>query len=391
MTHTSSMVAAPSDEYWATMLPLLRPRMLLGRGEAKKKWFPFSEPGVQYVHFARNAIYFLVRHFALAGAEVLVPAYFHGVELEALLAAGAVPRFFPVRSGMRVDPEDVRACLRPETRAVYLIHYLGFPGPVEAIQEMCCERGVLLIEDCALSLLSKINGTPLGSFGDAAVFCLYKTLPTPDGGAIVLRQGQLKLGDTAPNSLGTARETIVSVLRRFQIDGNRLERGFAHLARTIGKAIAPPRENAWVDVGTQRFNVADTRFLMSPVSRTIIDAQDFEAIVEARRRNYLHLQSLLRDLSAPLFPILPEGVCPLFFPLVTNRKHELCGRLQASGVQAVLFWLHGDFSPPRGAFPEADVLRDAVLELPCHQDMTAHHIERMANTVRTIVQDLGPP
>ncbi|MGZ5124415.1 MAG: DegT/DnrJ/EryC1/StrS family aminotransferase [Burkholderiales bacterium] len=389
MTSTRSMVAAPSDEYWATMLPLLRPRMLLGRGEANKKWFPFSDPGVQYVHFARNAIYFLVRHFALAGAEVLVPAYFHGVELEALLAGGAIPRFFPVRSGMRVDPEDVRTCLRPQTRAVYLIHYLGFPGPVEALQQICRERGVLLIEDCALSLLSKIDGKPLGSFGDAAVFCLYKTLPTPDGGAIVLRQGQLRLGDTAPNRLGTARETIVSVLRRFQIDGSRFERGFAHMARRIGKAIAPPRDSAWVDVGTQRFNIADTRLLMSGVSRTIIEAQDLEAIVEARRRNYLHLQSLLEDLSEPLFPTLPDGVCPLFYPFMTSKKHELCIRLQASGVQAVLFWLHGEFSPPRGAFPDADVLRDTVLELPCHQDMTASHIERVANTVRTILRDLG--
>jgi dTDP-4-amino-4,6-dideoxygalactose transaminase len=248
---------------------------------------------------------------------------------------------------------------------------------------------VLLIEDCALSLLSKINGKPLGSFGDAAVFCLYKTLPTPDGGAIVLRKGHLELAGTAPKPFGTARETALSMLRRFEIDGSRWQRGFAYTARVIGKAIAPPRESVWVDVGTQRFNIADTRLLMTPVSRTIIDAQDFDAIVQARRRNYLHLQSLLEDLSAPLFPTMPDGVCPLFFPFVTQKKRELCRRLQASGVQAVMFWLHGEFSPPRGAFPDVDVLRDTVLELPCHQDMTTQHIERVAHTVRAILRDLG--
>jgi dTDP-4-amino-4,6-dideoxygalactose transaminase len=182
---------------------------------------------------------------------------------------------------------------------------------------------------------------------------------------------------------------VVSLLRRFEIDGNRIERGFARAVRAVGKAVAPPREVSWVDVGTQRFNVADAGLLMSGISRRIIDAQDFEVVVATRRRNYLHLQSLLEDLSPALFPTMPVGVCPLFYPFVTARKFELCNRLQQSGIQAVLFWLHGEFSPPRGEFPEVDDLRDTVLELPCHQDLAPDQIERMAHVVRAMVRDLG--
>jgi dTDP-4-amino-4,6-dideoxygalactose transaminase len=290
---------------------------------------------------------------------------------------------------MRVEPEDIEACLRPETRAVYFIHYLGFPAPIAAIQQLCRDRGIVLIEDCALALLSTVGGQPVGTFGDAAVFCLYKTLPTPDGGAVVLRQGCLDLEGTAPRTLGTTRETVVSILRRFEIDGSRIERGFARAVRAVGKAVAPPREVAWVDVGTQRFNIADAGLLMSGISRTIIDAQDFDEVVATRRRNYLHLQSLLEDLSPPLFGAMPAGVCPSFYPFVTQRKHELCSRLHQSGIQAVLFWLHGEFSPPRGEFPEVDNLRDTVLELPCHQDLVPDDMERMALTVRAIVRSLG--
>ena len=147
-------------------------------------------------------------------------------------------------------------------------------------------------------------------------------------------------------------------------------------------SIAPPSPTALQ-------NVADAQLTMSGISRLIIQNQEFDKIVERRRTNYRHLQSLLEDISPPVFPDLPEGVCPLFFPFATRRKRELCERLHVSGVEAVPFWLHGEFSPPRGAFPEVDVLRDTVLELPCHQDLQHEDIERLGETVRSVMADMG--
>src|SRR4051812_14999836 len=100
MMLTPTVSGAPHTKFWAPMLPLLRPRMLLPQASSRRTAFPFSDARVQYVHFARNTIYALVKHFDLVGADVLAPAYFHGVEVEALLSGGAVPRFFPVRAGM---------------------------------------------------------------------------------------------------------------------------------------------------------------------------------------------------------------------------------------------------------------------------------------------------
>jgi dTDP-4-amino-4,6-dideoxygalactose transaminase len=157
---------------------------------------------VEYVHFARNAIYALAWQLGLAEADVLVPAYCHGVEVEALIAAGVRVRFFPVHGGMQVDPDEIRRLVRPDTRAIYLIHYLGFPGPVHELRALCDERGLLLIEDCALALLSRLGDEWLGSTGDAAVFCLYKTLPTVDGGAAVLKEGRLQFNGVPPRRFG---------------------------------------------------------------------------------------------------------------------------------------------------------------------------------------------
>jgi perosamine synthetase len=378
-----------ASAYWATELPMLSPAMLLPRARTASSVFPFDAPNVQYVHFARNAIYFLARQKRLSGAEVLFPAYFHGVELEALLAAGVKPRYYAVRSGMRVEPDDIEAALTPATRAIYLTHYAGFPGPAQAVQAMCRERGMFFIEDCALALLSKAGETPLGSYGDASVFCLYKTLPTPDGGVVVLKQGRLEIDGVAPSALGTAKQTAAAVLTHLEKHRRRPVRSLATAIKTLGKAATARRADTWVEVGTQNFDVADVNLLMSPVSRRVIAAQDFDSIVAARRRNYEHLHSLLGSHGASIRPVLEPGVCPLFYPFATEHKLELWSRLRTEGVQCVLFWLGGDLGPRAGEFPEVDTLRRTILELPCHQDMTPEKIERLAALVRRNVRELG--
>ena len=391
MTESSSSAETPAGDYWAPDLPLLHPAMLLPRSQPRSRAFPFDHPEVQFVYFARNAIYALAQQYGLAGAEVLVPAYFHGVEVEALVAAGVRPRFFPVRKGMRVEPDDILGAIGPQTRAVYLIHYLGFPGPAEDVQRICRERGLLFIEDCALALLSKLGDRPLGSFGDAAVFCLYKTLPTPDGGALVCKDNRVRIDGTSPRSLGTTVDTALSLLTALETRTGSLGRGLARVVKAAGKAVLRPAqdESQRAAVGTQDFNPDEAKLLMSGVSRTVLAAQDFDSIVQARRRNYLHLESLLRDVSPAIFPGLPEGVCPLFYPFATPRKAALWSALCTKGVHAVLFWLPRQFAPPRGEFPEVDELRESVLELPCHQDMRPRDIERMAGVVRTAVREIG--
>jgi len=59
------------------------------------------------------------------------------------------------------------------------------PGPVQEAIRCVPRKGLLLIEDCAQALLSKFGESPLGSFGDVAIFSIRKTLPVPDGGALV--------------------------------------------------------------------------------------------------------------------------------------------------------------------------------------------------------------
>jgi hypothetical protein len=76
--------------------------------------------------------------------------------------------------------------LSDQTRAILVIHEYGFPHPhLDELLEVARTREIPLIEDCAHSLDSSIDGRPLGSFGDFAIFSLPKVLPVAAGGILV--------------------------------------------------------------------------------------------------------------------------------------------------------------------------------------------------------------
>ncbi|HEY0095735.1 MAG TPA: DegT/DnrJ/EryC1/StrS family aminotransferase, partial [Archangium sp.] len=179
------MEAVKTSRLFVPALPTLWPGMLFGRRHPSG-FMPFSASNVRWFYFARNAVWTTVKMLGLDKGEVLMPAYHHGVEVEAVVDAGATPRFYRVGSRWDVDLEDVERKIGPKTKALYLIHYAGFPGPVDEMRRIADKHGLPLIEDCALSLLSADGSVPLGTTGDIGIFCLYKTLPMPHGGALTV-------------------------------------------------------------------------------------------------------------------------------------------------------------------------------------------------------------
>ena len=188
-------------------LPTLWPGMLSPLAAGRPPIFPLAAPRVTRFYFARNAVFHAVKLLGLEGREVLVPAYHHGVEISALLAAGAVPRFVRVDARMRLDLEDLEAKVSARTAAIYVIHYAGFPQPVDDLAEIARRAGVPLLEDCALSLLSADGTRPLGSTGTIGIFCFYKALPVPNGGALVVNDPDLQLALPAPGAAPMARRS----------------------------------------------------------------------------------------------------------------------------------------------------------------------------------------
>ncbi len=376
-----------SHKLFVPSLPTLWPSMLVGRKESSS-FQPFCAPNVRYFYFARNAVWLTVKMLGLDRGEVLMPAYHHGVEVEALVDAGATPCFYRVGSRWDVDLEDVEQKIGPKTTALYLIHYAGFPGPVAEMRQLADRHGLPLIEDCALSLLSADGTVPLGTTGDIGIFCLYKTLPVPNGGALTINgPRQYSLPEPpAPPRTSTFSHTVSALLQNLELRGGVVGRGLRRLVRVMGHGTVKAAQIERVATGTQHFNRQHVDLGMSPLTKRIALAQDMEGIVEKRRRNYFFLLGRLRDVSLPLFNQLPPGVCPLFYPLVVHDKAEVMGNLHAQGIDAIDFWKRFHPACDAGAFPEVGQLRRSIIEIPCHQDLTPEVMAEVAAAVREAVK-----
>jgi dTDP-4-amino-4,6-dideoxygalactose transaminase len=349
--------------------------------------FPFNVEHRLPFYRARNAIYHLFRALIETnpGLTVLAPDYNSGNEILAMRAAGATIRYCPVRGDMTLDPEDVeRYCQIHNPDLLYVIHYAGWPQPMPALVDLCRRRGMLLVEDCALSLLSEMDGRPLGSFGDWSVFCLYKTLPLPNG-ALLVQNGprlesleKLQLRDAGSASvMGRTAELIV---QRIRSRANGLGAALQVMKRGMGRA-AGALEVHRANVGDIGFNLDEVDLAMSRMSQHLLTKLDFAEIRRRRVANFRLLAERLDQDVIRVFPTVPEGACPLFFPIVVSDKHAAAEALRARGVDAVEFW--NDSCEPGGheMGPDARFLRRHVLELPIHQDLTERHIDHVARQV----------
>ena len=352
--------------------------------------FPFNVPYRLPFYRARNAIYHLFRALLETnpGLSVLAPDYNSGNEILAMRAAGARLHYCPVRRDMTLDPAEVEwQCRVHNPDLLYVIHYAGWPQPMAELVDLCRRRGMLLVEDCALALLSRVGGRSLGSFGDWSVFCLYKTLPLPNG-ALLIQNGprlesleRLRLRDAGSASvIGRAAELLVQRIRgRANGVGAALQVVKRGMGRAAG-ALAVRRAN----VGDIGFNLDEVDLAMSRFSSRLLTGFDYAAIRQRRVRNYRLLSDLLHGDVEKVFPTVAAGVCPLFFPVIVDDKHAVAERLRGRGVDALEFW--NDSSEPGGheMGPDARFLRRHVLELPIHQDLTARHIEYVARQVNML-------
>jgi perosamine synthetase len=363
--------------------PTLFPSMLMG-GRRTPAYPPFDSPAVHWFYFARNAIWVAVKMLGLQGREILVPAYHHGVEIEALVDAGAKPVFYRVGPHWDVDLEDVERRLGPNTGAIYLTHYAGFPGPALELKKLAEKHGLRLIEDCAQSLLSSDRDLKLGTVGDVSIFCLYKTLPVPHGGAMVINGPRRYAvpGLPPPPMASTLSHAVSALLQNMEMRGGTVGRWFRSAVRRVGREAVRAGQIERVPTGTMHFNRAHLDLGVSALTLRIAQGLDMKEILERRRRNYFFLLGRLREVSQPLFNELPPGVCPLFYPLAVEDKPAVLQRLWAAGVQVVDLWRDHHPACAPAEFPEVMRLRNSIVEVPCHQDLGPPALTRMAKLVR---------
>lgn len=330
--------------------------------------FPLEDPSCRLFAMGRHALMEGTRSLGLVrGDKVLAPAYNHGSGTEALLRLGVESVFYGGNDRLEPDERELEKLLGPRVRALSVIHYLGFPQDAARWRRWCDERGLFLIEDSAQSWLAEKDGLPVGSHGDIAMFCLYKTFGLPDGAALVSRGGAA----VAP----TRRKSGLTVVMRRHAAW--LASRLPLAARIMDRIQSEAPYDATLD-----FALGDAEEGPTAATLRLLPRVADRAAAAKRRENYRHLLDALGGMTAQPFDSLPDGASPFVFPIETDSPQATLRQLRHRGVIGAAFWSAFHPTIPKDRFPSIRARRARTVALPVHQELTSADLDRIIDAAR---------
>jgi perosamine synthetase len=378
----------PPEPYISALLSLSPAGALGRRDDSWRSTFPFSSPFGGWAFSGRAALAAGLAGLGLeAGAQILVPAYFQGTEIDTLLRRGYKLKFFRVRPDFSANLDDIERLVTDRTAALYIIHYFGLPQPLDELAALAHRRGIKLIEDCALSLYSRDSETWLGSRGDLSFFSVYKTVPLPHGGYVVLKEpGRIEVLPPPPLQ-STFNQTIDLMMEHLLSTGHRSPLGRTRRAFRLVRRVLGWTRGEVVESGSIAWDKRILDFGASRLVRELMNLHRPEDVVARRRENFRILHGLLREHSVLKFEHLPTGTCPLFYPIVVHDKEAAQRALRDRGVGSINLWSQSHSVCPKELTAEVLPWRQHILELPVHQLLDGNDVERVGRITRGYLEN----
>ncbi len=272
----------------------------------------------------------------------------------ATLAIGAEPFFIDVDLGTRnTTLSEVERAIDAGVKAVVVTHLYGLATPeIRQITQLCAEKGVKLLEDCAQAHGSSVDGRRVGTFGDAASFSFYPTKnlgAIGDGGAVVTNNVEIA------NTLSLLRQYGWTEKYRVEMAGGRNSR-LDEIQAAILLALLPR-----LDASNARRREVATRY-NAYVSHPHVVVPSWKG---------------------------PEYVGHLYV-IRSAYRDELRAHLRNSGISSDVHYPILDYRQPvfgdRFAgvrLPNSERLATEILTLPCYPEMTDDEVGRVVDAVNS--------
>jgi len=277
------------------------------------------------------------------GDEVLVPAFGFVAAPEAVLRTGARPVFVDVEPRtLGPDPDELRACLGPRTRAVIVMHLFGQAVDLAPLQTVT--RALPILEDAAQAIGTRLHGRHVGTLGKVGTLSFF---PAKALGAA---------GDAG--ALLTDDAELAQRVRRARVHGS-------------------PRAYVWDEPGGN--------YRIDALQAALLDAKlgVFPARIERRRQIGLRLARAAASRGACVIDGIPACHATFApFALRVKERDTVLQRLRAAGVDARVQYpwtlpASRAFAPFAGShpFPVADRASRELLSLPCHAELTDDEVD----------------
>ncbi len=340
----------------------------------------FDNRNVCLTPSARDAIYeVLVR---LPQGTVVIPAYTCIAVVEAVLLAGKKIVY------TKNDEEGFNSyyidCIVPNT-IVLATHQYGLPCNIEQIASKCKEVGAVLIEDCATSMGTMVDGRKTGTFGDYAVvsFNASKLLNVPPyGGVLISKDKQMieAIQKTAEWQDGDVKFKLKGLVRglAFAVTKNKIAYRCFHYLTMESKGkhqrsehVAPSATKT--DLYKYRFTEWQAFILMRQLLK-------LDEIFEKRKALYSYYDTHINNDLIKKPEIKSDAVCCRYAVLVEERD-RFYNECISAGVD--LDFSHSSLGCP-SSFTKEHQMANQILNMPFDINLSRKELEKIVGVVNSI-------
>ncbi|MFJ4173851.1 DegT/DnrJ/EryC1/StrS family aminotransferase [Microbacterium sp. NPDC089696] len=288
-----------------------------------------------------------------AGDEVIVPSFTFAATGNSVALTGGTPVFVDIEPDtFSLDPEAVAAAITPRTKGILPVHLYGHPARMRELEALAAERGVALYEDAAQAHGASLDGRPVGSFGEFAMFSLYptKNMTSGEGGMVT-----------------TATDEIARRVRLLRNQG--MERQY---------------ENEVIGFNAR---MTDIHAAIGRVQLTKVDAW-----TKTRQQNAAFLDA---NLQGVVVPPVADGAVHVYHQYTVRVPEDRDGFVAAlkseHNVGAGVYYPIPNHRLPSLAhfapgldLPETERAAREVVSLPVHPSLSQDDLERIVAAVNTV-------
>lgn len=361
----------------------------------------YPDAGYLFFGSARSALSFYLAEMLEPGDEVIITSYTCLAVPTALIAAKVRPVYLDIdRITLAISEENLSKFFSKRTRAIVVQHTLGNVAPIDSIIMKARAIGLMVIEDCALSLGTSINEREIGSFGDAAIYSmeLSKVLSCGWGGILRVNEESAYLDLRAKYTSIPEQSRLSSTKDLFQT--------FLCVWGTHPALLNfPGKYILWVcyTLGLFRKSTPDSEFDGVPAkdfirkmgpAQALLGAyqwKKFRSICARCANNFKLISNSLVKAGYVVHQPPNKAVTPVSNRvsfLVQNRE-DLILKFRRRGIE-LGHWFDEPLSPTpsnpifhydENQFPNARQVSRSVLNVPCHSGLSKADVSKILSVI----------
>lgn len=132
------------------------------------------------------------------GDEIISQSLTYWGSILQCYSLGATVVFADVEAeSLCIDPNDIERKISKNTKAILVVHYLGYPSNMDAIMEIARRYNLKIIEDVSHAQGGLYRGRKVGTFGDAAAMSLMSGKSFAIGEAGILVTDEVEIYERA--------------------------------------------------------------------------------------------------------------------------------------------------------------------------------------------------